>query len=50
MIGGGGEAVVFFDEQNQSVIKLLSHAGKAKFGWEIGSDLEGFREIIPAKR
>lgn len=47
LIGGGGEAVVFFDEEKQDVIKLLSLAGKAKFGWEVGADLEGNREIIP---
>lgn len=47
LIGGGGEAVVFFDEQTQDVIKLLSNAGKARFGWEVAADLEGLREIVP---
>lgn len=33
MIGGGGEAVVFYDEPQQQVIKLLAPPGKAAFGW-----------------
>jgi hypothetical protein len=40
LIGGGGEAVVFFDHENQSVIKLLGVAGKAGFGWSICQDDE----------
>lgn len=47
LIGGGGEAVVFFDEESQDVIKLFSVEGKARFGWEIGTDFEGFRTIVP---
>lgn len=38
LIGGGGEAVVFFDAEAQQVVKLLGGAGKAGFGWVIDSD------------
>lgn len=47
MIGGGGEAVVFFDEETQDVIKLFSLFGKAKFGWEVVFGSEGNRNIVP---
>ena len=40
LIGGGGEAVVFGDPENQSVVKLLGGAGKAGFGWSICQDEE----------
>ncbi|WAC20494.1 hypothetical protein OVA24_03765 [Luteolibacter sp. SL250] len=40
LIGGGGEAVVFGDPENQRVIKLLSSAGKAGFGWKIDRDAD----------
>ena len=38
LIGAGGESVVFFDPQSQRVLKLLSPAGRARFGWLIGRD------------
>lgn len=41
LIGGGGEAVVFFDPENQRVLKLLSPAGRAHFGWLIDRDNNG---------
>jgi hypothetical protein len=41
LIGGGGEAVVFFDPEQQQVIKLLGGAGKAGFGWTLGRDSAG---------
>lgn len=47
LIGGGGEAVVFFDEEKQDVLKLLSISGRARFGWEVGFDVEGNRVILP---
>ncbi len=33
LIGGGGEATVFFDGANQQVIKLFAPPCKAAFGW-----------------
>ena len=47
LIGGGGEAVVFFDSANQQVIKLLGGAGKAGFGWAIDRDPEGLWILRP---
>ena len=47
LIGGGGEAVVFFDPANQQVIKLLGGAGKAGFGWTIAVDSEGLWILRP---
>ncbi len=47
LIGGGGEAVVFFDPANQQVIKLLGGAGKAGFGWTIDIDPEGLWILRP---
>jgi hypothetical protein len=47
LIGGGGEAVVFFDPANQQVIKLLGGAGKAGFGWAIDIDPEGLWILRP---
>jgi len=38
LLGGGGEAVVFFDSENQQVVKLLGIAGRAAFGWCICQD------------
>ncbi len=35
LIGAGGEAVVFYDTENQRVLKLLGLAGKAGFGWHV---------------
>jgi hypothetical protein len=37
LIGGGGEATVFYDDLAQHVIKLLAPPGKAAFGWVIES-------------
>jgi hypothetical protein len=47
LIGGGGEAVVFFDPANQQVIKLLGGAGKAGFVWTIDVDAEGMSILRP---
>lgn len=33
LFGGGGEAIVFFDEVGQEAVKLLAPPGKARFGW-----------------
>ncbi|MEN3944170.1 hypothetical protein WJU23_22905 [Prosthecobacter sp. SYSU 5D2] len=33
LFGGGGEAIVFYDEAGQLAIKLLAPPGKARFGW-----------------
>jgi hypothetical protein len=33
LIGGGGEAVVFYEEGSQHVIKLFAPPCKARFGW-----------------
>lgn len=33
LFGGGGEAIVFFDEARQLAIKLLAPPGKGGFGW-----------------
>lgn len=33
LIGGGGEACVFYDDSAQLAIKLLAPPGKARFGW-----------------
>ncbi len=41
LIGGGGEAVVFGDDSNQQVAKLLGTSGKAQFGWVLDADAEG---------
>lgn len=41
LIGAGGEAVVFFDTESQQVLKLLSPAGRAEFGWAIDRDASG---------
>ena len=47
LIGGGGEAVVFFDLEHQQVIKLLGGAGKAGFGWTLDRDAAGLWAIRP---
>jgi hypothetical protein len=47
LIGGGGEAVVFFDPANQQVVKLLGGAGKAGFGWTIDIDPDGLWILRP---
>ncbi len=49
LIGGGGEAVVFFDSENQRVVKLLGMAGKAGFGWKIDHDAENRWTLRPGK-
>jgi hypothetical protein len=36
LFGGGGEAIVFYDEDQQLAIKLLAPPGKAGFGWMLG--------------
>lgn len=36
LFGGGGEAIVFYDEARQLAIKLLAPPGKAGFGWMLG--------------
>lgn len=41
LIGGGGEAVVFGDPENQQVVKLLGGAGRAGFGWRPWRDSAG---------
>lgn len=41
LIGGGGEATVFYDESPQNVIKLFAPPGKARFGWVTDRDAEG---------
>lgn len=41
LIGGGGEAAVFYGELSQQVVKLLGPPGKAGFGWVVDQDLEG---------
>jgi hypothetical protein len=41
LIGGGGEASVFYDETSQHVIKLLAPPGKARFGWVTDRDVKG---------
>lgn len=33
LFGGGGEAIVFFDEAGQLAVKLLAPPGRARFGW-----------------
>ena len=33
LIGGGGEAIVFYEEASQHVIKLFAPPCKARFGW-----------------
>lgn len=35
LIGGGGEAVIFYEEDTQHVIKLFAPPCKARFGWII---------------
>ena len=35
LIGGGGEAIVFYEEASQHVIKLFAPSCKACFGWLI---------------
>ncbi|MFC7339298.1 hypothetical protein ACFQY0_19045 [Haloferula chungangensis] len=47
MIGGGGEAVVFGNSDEQQVIKLLGGDGKAGFGWMMDRDPEGMWVIRP---
>lgn len=41
LIGGGGEAVVFFEPEGQRVLKLLGGAGRAGFGWHAAVDGDG---------
>ena len=44
LIGGGGEAVVFGDDERQEVIKWSGSVTKAGFGWCIaGDETSGFR-------
>ncbi|MBK1833664.1 hypothetical protein [Roseibacillus ishigakijimensis] len=38
LIGAGGESVVFGDPTHQRVLKLLSPAGRARFGWVLDQD------------
>lgn len=33
LVGGGGEAIVFGDQEHQLAVKLLAPPGKAGFGW-----------------
>lgn len=33
LVGGGGEAIVFGDQERQLAVKLLAPPGKARFGW-----------------
>jgi len=47
LLGGGGEAVVFFDSERQEVVKLLGTSGKAAFGWCISQDSESRRTLFP---
>ncbi|MBX3741209.1 MAG: hypothetical protein KF712_09485 [Akkermansiaceae bacterium] len=49
LIGGGGEAVVFGDPENQRVVKLLGTAGKAGFGWKIDRDAESRWALRPGR-
>lgn len=49
LIGGGGEAVVFFDPENQRVVKWLGTAGKAGFGWKIDRDAENRWALRPGR-
>lgn len=35
LIGGGGEAIVFYDAATQEVVKFFAPPCKAKFGWMI---------------
>lgn len=41
LFGGGGEAVVFYDEAAQLAIKLLAPPGKARFGWVLERNDKG---------
>lgn len=47
LIGGGGEATVWYDETNQSVIKLFAPPCKARFGWIMECDAAGQWSIRP---
>lgn len=38
LIGGGGEAAVWYDESSQSVVKLFAPPCKARFGWIMECD------------
>jgi hypothetical protein len=41
LIGGGGEAAVFFDEDSQQVVKFFGSPGPAAFGWVVARTREG---------
>ena len=41
LFGGGGEAIVFYDEGNQLALKLLAPPCKAAFGWVLDRDARG---------
>jgi len=47
LIGGGGEAVVWYDESTQSVIKLFAPPCKARFGWVLECDASQQWSIRP---
>lgn len=49
LIGGGGEAAVFGDPANQSVIKLFAPPCKARFGWIMECDARGQWSIRPGE-
>ena len=43
LIGGGGEAVVWYEEARRAVIKLFAPPCKARFGWILeGDDAQGW--------
>jgi|GEM_PF-1667318 len=41
LAGGGGEAIVFGDGEQQFAIKLLAPPGKARFGWVLDRNSQG---------
>jgi len=47
LIGAGGEAAVFFDEDTQQVIKLSGHPARCNFGWVIRRSPEGILTLAP---
>jgi hypothetical protein len=47
LIGAGGEAAVFFDEDTQQVIKLSGPPARCNFGWVIRRSPEGILTLAP---
>ena len=47
LIGGGGEAAVWYEESSQSVVKLFAPPCKARFGWIMECDAAGQWSIRP---